>query len=192
MGARVLMIRQAAPLLLLLTLSPAGCDRSTAREAPAEAAPACTLATPLKPGVPGSPGHLIATARNPNGQSELAALMRTMQADLQAARAAIGRGERVGAMLARHRKIRCSWPTQAADRDQTFDVSAQGYLRAIERLEASPPAAAAAAFDGVLDTCRTCHERVCSGALAAVEALRIQPRALARDGAGDAPTSCAD
>jgi hypothetical protein len=189
------MTRAAALTCLLLAFAPAGCKRSPAREAAREAEPECTLATALKPGVPGSPGHLIQTARNPNGQSELAALMRTMQADLQAARAAIGRGERVSPMLARHRKIRCSWPTQASDRDQAFDVNAQGYLRAIERLQTSPPDKdrAAAAFDGVLDACRTCHERVCSGALAAVEALRINPRPRPQpQNAGGEPASCDD
>lgn len=190
--------RMTTFVLLLLAVAQAGCNRPPAKEAAGEGEPACTLATPLQPGVPGSPGHLIQTARNPNGQSELAALMRTMQADMQAARAAIGRGERVSPMLARHRKIRCAWPTQASDRDQAFDVNAQGYLRAIERLQASPPGKdAAAAFDGVLDACRTCHERVCSGALAAVEALRINPRPRPKPGAAPQnaagePASCND
>ena len=53
----------------------------------------CTLDTPLIPGVPGSPGHLLPSEINPNGVSELAALMRTMQRDLAEAGERIRRGE---------------------------------------------------------------------------------------------------
>lgn len=124
------------------------------------------------PGVPGSPGHLIRSDRNPNGQSELAAHMRTMQADLQGAREAIRRGEHPPALRERHRRIRCAWPTNPSDRDARFDGFAQGYLAAVAALDAAP-APGAAAYERVLDACRACHEQTCSGVLVAIEALRL-------------------
>ncbi len=111
--------------------------------------------------------------RNPNGMSELAAMMRTMQSDLDAARGAIARGAPIAEMSSRHRKMRCSWPTDPGERNAAFDAGAQAYLAAVAALEKAPPAAQAAAFDRALDGCRGCHERVCSGVLAAIEALRI-------------------
>lgn len=140
---------------------------------PAPAATECTLATPLVPGIPGSPGHLIPSPRNPNGQSELSAHMRRMEADLSAARAALQGGTPVAPMLARHRKIRCSWPTNPSDRDAAFDASARGYLDAVAALDAASPDHKARAYDGVLSACRTCHEHTCSGAIVAIEALRM-------------------
>ena len=144
--------------------------------APADAAPQqapCTIDTPLVPGVPGSPGHLMPSDRNPNGVSELAALMRTMQADLDAARGAIARGAAIAEMSSRHRRIRCAWPTDPAERNAAFDAGAGAYLPLVAALERAPPERRAAAFDAALDGCRGCHERVCSGVLAAIEALRL-------------------
>jgi hypothetical protein len=96
-----------------------------------------------------------------------------MQAELKVARAAIERGEKVGSLWPRFRKIRCSWPTNAGDRNPTFDASAQSYLTAVKALEAAPAAEAAKAYGRVLDGCRACHEQSCGGAIPAIEALRM-------------------
>lgn len=70
---------------LLLVGSLAGCTKPAASpisqtstvnsaadvNAVADGAAECTLETPLIPGVPGSPGHLLPSDRNPNGDSEL-------------------------------------------------------------------------------------------------------------------------
>ena len=135
------------------------------------ASEACTLETPLVEGVPGSPGHLLPSAINPNGQSELAALMRTMLDDLKQARVAIEGGAGIAPMLARHSKIRCAWPTTPSERNQRFDVMAQSYLMVVEALEKAPKAGARAAFNDAVDGCRGCHEKTCSGVLVALEGL---------------------
>lgn len=147
---------------------------------PSASAAACTLATPLVPGVPGSPGHPIPSPINPNGNSELAALMRAMQADLKATRAQILAGQPRATLLPRHQRIRCSWPTNPGDRNPSFDASAQVYLAGIAALDAADAASATTRFDGALDGCRACHEKTCSGALVAIEALRLAPSSKAR------------
>ena len=158
-----------------------GASRAVAAPAAVASMPEgdCTLATPLSPGVPGSPGNLIRSDRNPNGQSELAAHMRKMQADLQAAREAVRRGEHPVPLRDRHRRIRCAWPTTPSDRDQRFDGFAQGYLGAVTALDAAPAPGVAAAYERVIDACRACHEQTCSGVLVAIEGLRLQPKAAA-------------
>ena len=137
----------------------------------------CTLDTKLIPGIAGSPGHPIPSTINPNGNSELAQLMRTMQADLKRAREAIEKGEKVGPLWPHFRKIRCSWPTNQADRNAAFDTAAQSYLSAVQALESAPISEAKAAYGRVLDGCRACHEQSCSGAIPAIEALRITSEA---------------
>jgi hypothetical protein len=129
--------------------------------------------------VPGSPGNPIRSERNPNGQSELAAHMRKMQADLQAAREAVQRGEHPAQLRDRHRRIRCAWPTTPSDRDERFDGFAQSYLASVAALDAAPAAGAAVAYERVLDACRACHEQTCSGVLVAIEALRLTPKPAA-------------
>ncbi|MBT9560351.1 MAG: hypothetical protein IV100_30275 [Myxococcales bacterium] len=152
---------------------------AAAAEAPLAAAPAlpvdpeanCTDETPLVPGIPGSPGHPIASRINPNGQSELAAHMRTMLADLKAARADIEAGRPVKPMRVVHHRIRCSWPTVMKDRSPPFDAMALSYLGGISALEAAPPAEAKKAFNAALGGCRACHEKTCSSAMAAINGL---------------------
>ena len=161
-----------------------GCARSTA-DSPSEPPPAqtaaaaprddCTLETPLVPGVPGSPGNLLPSDINPNGASELAALMRTMQRDLSQAGEAIRRGEAPPPMFERHRKLRCSWPTDPAERNATFDAMAQSYLAQVKSLEARP-VDLRDAHQRVVSACIACHETACTGPIPAIEALRLAPR----------------
>ncbi|MBS1149491.1 MAG: hypothetical protein H6Q89_1189 [Myxococcaceae bacterium] len=162
-----------------------GCSRSlpapVAPEAPAAAvaiappAPVeddCTLQTELKPGIPGSPGHLLPSEINMNGASELAMLMRVMKADLEAARTALDNGEPIGPMHARHRKIRCSWPTALEDRNPTFEANAISYLLLVRAFDAKP-AEPRAAYEGVVSGCLACHATSCPGPIQAIETLHL-------------------
>lgn len=158
----------AAALLLL------GCPAKPAAPPPPPAPaaePECTLETPLVPGVPGSPGHLIASEVNPNGASELAALMRTMVADWRAAKAALEKGEAPAAKHhATHRKLRCAWPTDAQDRDATFDGLAVNYLAAVKAYDAAPTKET---YGAVIGACAACHEVTCGGPLELIDGLRL-------------------
>jgi hypothetical protein len=155
-----------------------GCNRAPAAApptAPKAEAPLepCTLETPLQPGVPGSPGHLIPSERNPNGASELATLMRTMVADLEQTKASLEQGRAPPQPLwRRHRKMRCAWPTDASDRNASFDAMAITYLAQVKALDERPPDARAA-FGGVLAACEACHEHTCPGPIAVINTLKL-------------------
>lgn len=172
------------PLLASLLLL-AACPRAPApaaappppavkAEAPVAAAPTapaddCTLETPLRPGVPGSPGHLIPSDINPNGASELATLMRRFIADWREARTLVEAGKPVPPRHPTHRTMRCAWPTAAGDRDATFDGLAQGYLAQVQAFDAAP---SQASYDAVIRACAACHEVTCGGPLELIEGLR--------------------
>ncbi len=158
-------------LLLVAVIAVSSC----AKPAPAIAEDECTLQTRLVPGVPGSPGHLIASEINLNGASELATLMRAMKADLEVARTAIEKGEPVAPMLPRHRKIRCAWPTGLEDRNAVFDASAVNYLQAVRTLD-SRPGDPRAAYEAVVGGCLACHANACPGPISLIEKLRLLPR----------------
>lgn len=129
----------------------------------------CTSATVLEPGVPGSPGHLIASEINPNGASELATLMRTFVTDWREARVKLGADAGVTARFPTHRKIRCAWPTTLGDRNATFDGFAVSYLSAVKAFDARP---SRETYEGVLDGCKACHEVSCGGPLEVIEGMR--------------------
>lgn len=166
----------AASLLLL------GCPSKPASTPPPAPAPKpapagepdCTLETALVPGVPGSPGHLIASDINPNGASELAALMRTMVADWRAVKASLeaDAGADPGKQLhPAHRKIRCAWPTDPKDRDATFDGVAASYVAAVKAFDAAP---SRETYGAVIGGCAACHEVTCGGPLEVIEGLKLR------------------
>ncbi len=162
---------------LLVALLCGGCQRSEApREATAAPAekpkplPVCTITTELVPGIPGSPGHLIESARNPNGDSELAALMRVMLDDAKLTREQVARGEPVGDLFTTHRKIRCTWPVDPKTRNAHFDSMAKRYLDAVRALERKPDEGR---FEDLVTACIACHENTCPGPTSAIEKLRL-------------------
>jgi hypothetical protein len=159
---------RAAPLVVFAMLACA--PKGLASKAPAEET--CGFDTPLQPGVPGSPGFLLPSDINPNGQSELAALMRQMVVDVKEARRAVTEGKSVAPMSEKHRHLRCAWPTDLRDRTPAFDALAKVYLQQVERLE-SARGDARPAFANVVSACRACHESTCPGPLAVIETLEL-------------------
>ena len=152
------------------------------KEAPAEVvrptvktlAETCNIETALEPGVPGSPGHPIASARNPNGDSELASMMRTIQADLTAARPLILKGEAAPDMLARHSRMQCTWPTENIERNKKFSDMAEVYLYAIEDMEGAETAEdRKMAYGRAVNACLSCHENTCPGPIGAIRKLSL-------------------
>lgn len=128
----------------------------------------CDPSTPLVPGVPGSPGHLIRSPRNPNGDSELAYLMRLMADDLEAAKKALAAGETPKPMLGMHRRIRCSWPTKLEERTPTFDGMAQAYLAAVQGFDEAP---SQSRYNAIVEGCVACHSVSCRGPLDRIDGL---------------------
>ncbi len=128
----------------------------------------CDAQTALVDGVPGSPGHLIPSAINPNGASELATLMRSFVADWKAARATLEAGGNVAPRFPSHSKLRCAWPTDPGDRNATFDGFAVSYLSAVKRFDESP---GQRSYEGVINACAACHEVSCGGPLEVINQL---------------------
>ncbi len=176
-----MMLRVLTPFLALA----AACSTSGAPVAPAApaAAPAptptaiafayddadCNLGTVLRPGVPGSPGHLMVSDRNPNGDSELAVLMRGFVADLEAARLQVRAGGAPSPMFEHHRAMRCAWPTNPAERNAAYDQRAQAYLYAVRQFEATPNRDS---YNAIVTNCVACHTASCAGVVPLIEQLR--------------------
>ncbi len=128
----------------------------------------CNLSTPLTPGVPGSPGNLIPSPRNPNGDSELSALMRTFVDDLHQARPRLERGEAVPALFPKHRTMRCAWPTVPSERNERYDGLAIAYLHLVRAYDAAP---GKDTYNGVLGGCIACHSQSCGGPLDFIDGM---------------------
>lgn len=145
--------------------APIASSPANATAAPAAAAVEdadCNLSTALVPGVPGSPGHLIKSTRNPNGDSELAVLMRQFVEDLREIRVLVEAKQPVKKLLPVHRKMRCAWMTSPDERNAAFDGRAQGYLAAVRAFDAAP---GKATYNGIITGCISCHSVSCGGPL---------------------------
>ncbi len=152
-----------------------GCVKAGEPRVDAGALDDCTFETVLVEGVPGSPGHLIPSERNPNGASELATLMRTMAADLKDAKGRLLAHQPVPPLRERHRRIRCSWPTMPSDRTKDFDGFAVNYLSKVAALDQRPPEVEKA-YDVVVSACRACHETTCDGPLVVIDGLKLDAK----------------
>lgn len=153
------------------TSQPAEAD-ATAPVASATVAAAdadCNLATVLKPGIPGSPGHLIQSPRNPNGDSELSTLMRRFVDDLQTVRPMLEAGEKVAPLFPVHRTMRCAWPTKPEERNQQYDLRAQAYLAAVTAFDQAP---GKDTYNAMIAGCIACHSVSCGGPLEFIGEMR--------------------
>ena len=129
----------------------------------------CNLSTPLQPGVPGSPGNLITSPRNPNGDSELAVLMRQFVDDLQHARIQAQGGGELRPLFPTHRKMRCVWPTNPSERDEAYDMRSQAYLFAVRQFDAAP---SQLAYNAIVANCVACHQASCGSVIPFIETLK--------------------
>lgn len=123
---------------------------------------------PLVPGVPGSPGNLIKSSRNPNGDSELSYVMRRMADDLEAARSAMQSGGVPHSLLPIHRRIRCSWASKPEERNESFDAMARAYLASVAAFDKSP---SKGAYNAMVQGCVSCHSMTCRGPIEMIEQL---------------------
>ncbi len=130
----------------------------------------CDLSTALIPGVPGSPGHLIRSGRNPNGDSELADLMRTFVDDLREVRGQMDAKTPVKKLFPRHRKMRCSWHTDPLSRNEDYDMRAQGYLAIVQAFDEAP---SKSLYNAMIAGCVSCHTAVCPGPITFISQLKL-------------------
>jgi len=129
----------------------------------------CNLQTVLDPKKPGSPGNLIPSTRNPNGDSELAVLMRTFVDGLRDARVLVEAEQKLEPLFPVHRNMRCAWPTVASDRDEGYDARAQGYLASVRAFDTAP---SKATYNAIVNNCVACHQVSCGGVIEFIQTLR--------------------
>ena len=129
----------------------------------------CNLETVLDPEKPGAPGHLIESPRNPNGDSELAVLMRKMVEDLKENRIRTQGGAAVVKMLPTHRTMRCAWPTNPKERNEGYDGRSQSYLATVRAFDEAP---SKETYNAVVQGCIACHQINCGGVIEFLETLR--------------------
>jgi cytochrome c556 len=100
---------------------------------------------------------------NPNGDSELALLMRAMYDDAAQMKAAIARGEQPVPAIAHEALLTAAATEPEKAASPTYQVFARSYLQTLKALEGSEIALASALFRNIVDSCMSCHDALCPG-----------------------------
>lgn len=108
---------------------------------------------------------------NPNGDSELALLMRDMFEEAVRLKNQVKNGEALNLEL-NHEKIltaHATEPDKAASAE--YKAFAHSYLQIIEQIKNSTTDNAALAYDNLVKNCTSCHEAMCPGPLVRIKKL---------------------
>jgi len=108
---------------------------------------------------------------NPNGDSELALLMRSMFDDGMRIKAQVERGEQPTG-LADFSAIHTAMATDSMTHAAEFTAFADAYLASVKQLEASD-SNAVFRFNRMVDQCMNCHTSNCPGAKKRIQKLYI-------------------
>lgn len=112
---------------------------------------------------------------NPNGTSELAALMRLMFTRSEEWKKAIEQKQELGIYPVAFDKLKTATPTDAHMKNETFDPFADDFIRRTKELLAAPPQKQKEAFANYTEGCMNCHTTMCPGPVKRIRLLRIEP-----------------
>jgi len=113
---------------------------------------------------------------NPNGESELALLMRRMRDHAEELKGVVQGGGKPGILPEEFRKIYTSVPTDAETKQASFDRFADHYLSNLESLydPSAQPKEMTGKFNALVNSCIGCHSEHCPGPLKAINKLLIE------------------
>lgn len=110
---------------------------------------------------------------NPNGDSELALLMRAMRDTAASFKEMILAGKVPDRFPEVFLKIHTAKPTDSETKKTSFDGFADGYLSALKNLSKSNAGNAKDNYNSLVQACVNCHSEHCPGPLSAIRKLKL-------------------
>ena len=110
---------------------------------------------------------------NPNGDSELALLMRDMMHSSENMREMIRQGKLPDKFPEAFLKIHTAKPTDSTTKKASFDAFANNYIYNLQALYHSPKEELTQNYNAVVNACVSCHTAHCPGPLKAINKLKI-------------------
>jgi cytochrome c556 len=111
---------------------------------------------------------------NPNGDSELAVLMREMMSSASNLKEMIKQGNLPEKFPEEFLKIHTAKPTDSDTKKASFDGFADNYLSNLQTLYHSPKEDLTKNYNAVINACASCHSQHCPGPLKAINKLKIE------------------
>jgi len=110
---------------------------------------------------------------NPNGDSELALLMRSMMSSSKNLKQLIEQGNIPKEFPEEFKKIHTAQPTDSDTKKESFDGFANNYIANLQNLYNSPKEDLKKNYNAVVAACVSCHSEHCPGPLKAINQLKI-------------------
>lgn len=110
---------------------------------------------------------------NPNGDSELAVLMREMMSSSQNLKEMVRQGNLPEKFPEAFMKIHTAKPTDSDTKKESFDAFATNYISNLQALYASPKEDLTKNYNAVITACVSCHQQHCPGPIKAINKLKI-------------------
>lgn len=131
---------------------------------------ACTEEA-AKTTVPVDTPDVVLPANNPNGDSELALLMREMFTENLKIRKAIQKGEKpkISLDLAKIHTVQATEPAKQAS--ETYKAWGEAYLNSVKMYNEAPISEAREAYTLMINQCMNCHSALCPGPKMKIEKL---------------------
>ena len=122
-----------------------------------------------------TPAASPATVQYPNKDSELALLMREMEAEAKTMREAIQKGEELPHdVRTRFEAILTAQSTEASMKTPAFQAMAKNYLKSLNGMYEVPKGERAEQYTLMLNDCMNCHKAQCPGPLVRIKKLTTQ------------------
>lgn len=110
---------------------------------------------------------------NPNGDSELALLMREMRDSAVSFKEMIKAGKIPDKFPEIFLKIHTAAPTDSETKKPSFNGYADAYLNSLKELSKSNNSNAKLNYNAVVQACENCHSEHCPGPLSAIRKLKL-------------------
>lgn len=111
---------------------------------------------------------------NPNGMSELSALMEDIYMISKKWKEAVEKGEDLGIYPAIYDQLKTAEPTNENIKNETYDPFADDFVVRTKALLSAPENEKKTAFDLYVDGCMNCHNTMCTGPIKRIKLLRIK------------------
>lgn len=119
-----------------------------------------------------SPAELGIKEINPNGESELALLMRAMFEEANTIKQQIANGEEIKTSLCHEQLLtaEATEPEKAAS--EQYKAYAKAFIQTVDHLQTSDPEHQLAVYENLVNNCLSCHKAMCPGPVSKIEKLR--------------------
>lgn len=111
---------------------------------------------------------------NPNGDSEMAILMRAMYDSAASVRTLVQDGRLPGELPEIFFTLHKAKPTDSTVKNENFDDFATSYLESLKQLHTSDVNNVKENYNFLLNKCVDCHSQYCPGPIKAINKLRVQ------------------